>query len=53
VIRECWSRDPDSRPTFFELLRWLRALDYRLTAAVDSVRVRRYVDAVLEREEDG
>jgi serine/threonine protein kinase len=50
LISDCWKQKPDKRPSFEEILERLDEMDFRITARVDSAKVRRFVKAVKDRE---
>jgi serine/threonine protein kinase len=50
LISDCWKRKPDERPSFEEILERLDEMDFRITAGVNSAKVRRFVKAVRDRE---
>jgi hypothetical protein len=50
LIWDCWKQSPDKRPSFEEILERLDEMDFRITARVDSGKVRRFVRAVKDRE---
>jgi serine/threonine protein kinase len=50
IITDCWSPNPEARPTFSAVFERLRALDYRVLPGVDSDRVHQFVQEVLELE---
>lgn len=51
LIRDCWSADPEDRPTFSEIIDRLEAMEFRITADVNSAKVSVFVKKVRETEE--
>jgi hypothetical protein len=52
LICECWSNDPSERPTFFEIFRYLRGMDYKLMDGVKCAKVRAYVKEIRQYEKE-
>jgi serine/threonine protein kinase len=50
LISDCWKQKPNKRPSFEEILERLDEMDFRITAGLDSTKVRRFVKAVKDRE---
>jgi serine/threonine protein kinase len=50
LICDCWKQKPHKRPSFEEILERLDEMDFRITAGVNSAKVRRFVKAVKARE---
>jgi serine/threonine protein kinase len=50
LICDCWKQKPDKRPSFEEILERLDEMDFRITAGVNSAKIRRFVKAVRDRE---
>jgi hypothetical protein len=43
LIRDCWETDPDDRPSFNQILRWLERMNFKLTANVNSSKISEFV----------
>jgi serine/threonine protein kinase len=52
LIDDCWKHKPRKRPPFEDILELLEETDFRITAGVDSAKVRRFVTAVKTREKE-
>jgi serine/threonine protein kinase len=52
LIGDCWKDKPRKRPSFEDILERLEKMDFRITAGVDSTKVRRFVRAVKTREKE-
>jgi hypothetical protein len=50
LIKDCWRQRQDRRPSFEWILRELKEMNFRVTAGVNSAKVRRFVEAVEGRE---
>jgi hypothetical protein len=50
LIRRCWSREPDDRPTFGEILEVLRANEFKLSDDCDCCLISSYVNWVEQNE---
>jgi serine/threonine protein kinase len=50
LISDCWAHEANDRPSFADILARLEAMDFKLTDEVNSVKLRRFVKEVKERE---
>jgi serine/threonine protein kinase len=50
LIERCWAGDPNTRPSFQEILHELRRNRYQIVRGVDSDEVEQFVRSVLDRE---
>jgi serine/threonine protein kinase len=51
LIRKCWKRDPERRPTFNQILDQLEAMKFKLTANANSSKLSEFVKKVKDWEE--
>jgi mitogen-activated protein kinase kinase kinase 9 len=51
LIRKCWKREPERRPTFNQILDQLEAMKFKLTANVNSSKLSEFVKKVKDWEE--
>jgi hypothetical protein len=51
LIRKCWKRDPERRPTFNQILNQLEVMKFKLTANVNSSKLSEFVKKVKDWEE--
>jgi serine/threonine protein kinase len=51
LIEDCWSDDPNTRPSFQSILDILENMNFKLTPKVDSSKVLRFVEGIKEWEE--
>jgi serine/threonine protein kinase len=51
LIRKCWKNDPPCRPTFHQILDQLEAMNFKLTANVNSSKLSKFVKEVKGWEE--
>jgi serine/threonine protein kinase len=50
LMKRCWSQTPDKRPTFQEIHRDLKAMQFRIVADVKSAKVIRFVAEIKSSE---
>jgi serine/threonine protein kinase len=50
LIHECWAGHPDDRPSFEEIVESLEAMEFKLTAGVDSAKVAAFVRKIEAAE---
>jgi serine/threonine protein kinase len=51
LIYDCWSDDPNNRPSFDSILDWLEKHQFKLTLRVNSSKVSRFVEGIKAWEE--
>jgi hypothetical protein len=51
LIADCWEADPDDRLTFEEIVDRLEEMEFKVTAAVNSAKVVKFVRRIEEWEE--
>jgi serine/threonine protein kinase len=52
LIAECWSNDPEERPTFAEIVDRLAKMEFKVAADVNSEKVAKFVKRIEERENE-
>jgi hypothetical protein len=52
LIRKCWKREPSRRPTFSHILNQLEAMEFKLTANVNSSKLSEFVKKVKDWAKD-
>jgi serine/threonine protein kinase len=52
LIADCWEADPDDRPSFEEIVDRLAAMQFRVSANVNSAKVRAFVKSIEAWEEE-
>jgi serine/threonine protein kinase len=46
LITDCWAQDPDDRPSFRGIFKWLKLIDFKVTANVNPLKMVRFVKKV-------
>jgi serine/threonine protein kinase len=52
LIRDCWTTNPDDRPSFDQILRRLERMDFKQTAHVNASKLSDFVKKIKDREQN-
>jgi hypothetical protein len=52
LIERCWSKNPENRPNFEEILQILVNCNFQIVSKVDSVEVIKYLEAIETRNKN-
>jgi hypothetical protein len=50
LITDCWAKDPDSRPSFEEIVDWLAEMKFKVIGNVNSLKFFDFVKTIDEFE---